>query len=163
MGRFAHVTRDTTRRMSETCTDRSTHSFRTPLILISGQQHRDMLIGDPLLTNRGETEITKPWTKWAYQPVQAKDVPAALVRAIATAMLPPAGPVYLVIPLDDWDQNVSAIPIPRAVSTRIAPDPDQVRILGRTSRSRLFSFLLWRVCGIALVAILAPGLTSAFG
>ena len=99
---------------------------KTPLVLIAGQQHRDMLIGDPLLTNRGETEITKPWTKWAYQPVTAKDVPAALVRAIATASLPPQGPVYLSIPLDDWDQKVTKVPVPRTVSTRIAPDPEQL-------------------------------------
>ena len=40
--------------------------------------------------------------------------------------MPPAGPVYLSIPLDDWDAEVTPTRVPRAVSTRIAPDPDQL-------------------------------------
>jgi benzoylformate decarboxylase len=41
-----------------------------------------------------------------YQPVRAEDVPAAVIRAIAIATMPPTGPVYLSIPLDDWDAKV---------------------------------------------------------
>lgn len=97
---------------------------KTPLVLIAGQQHRNMLIGDPLLANRDETVIAKPFVKWAYQPVIPQDVPAAVIRAIATAMLPPAGPVYLSVPLDDWDKEIQSVPIPRLVSTRFGPDPE---------------------------------------
>ena len=64
---------------------------KTPLILVAGQQTREMLIGEPMLANRDAEMMPKPWVKWAYQPVAAKDVPAALVRAIATATMPPAG------------------------------------------------------------------------
>lgn len=101
---------------------------KTPLIVIAGQQHRDMLIAEPLLTNREETTFPKPWVKWAYQPVIAQDVPGALVRAIAMATLPPQGPVYLSIPLDDWDKEASKPVITRHVSTRFAPDPELISV-----------------------------------
>jgi benzoylformate decarboxylase len=99
---------------------------KTPLIIIAGQQTRQMLLGDPYLTNREATKLPEPWVKWAYQPVRAEDVPSALVRAIAMASMPPAGPVFLSIPLDDWVAEIDAVPAVRAVSTRIAPDPDQL-------------------------------------
>lgn len=70
---------------------------KTPLIIIAGQQTREMLIGDPFLTNRNSTIMPQPWIKWAYEPVRAVDVPAAVNRALAMAMMPPAGPVYLCV------------------------------------------------------------------
>jgi benzoylformate decarboxylase len=42
------------------------------------------------------------------------------------ATMPPAGPVYLSISLDDWDALVASAPLPRIVSTRVAPDPKQL-------------------------------------
>jgi benzoylformate decarboxylase len=116
---------------------------KTPLILIAGQQTREMLIGEPMLANRDAEIMTRPWVKWAYQPVRAQDVPAALIRAIAVATMPPAGPIYLSIPLDDWDAKVISTPVPRAVSTRIAPDPDQLSsFAGRIAKAKNFALVL---------------------
>jgi len=64
---------------------------KTPLIITAGQQTREMILGDPYLTNRDETVLPRPWVKWAYQPVRAQDVPGAIMRAYATAVQPPAG------------------------------------------------------------------------
>jgi len=78
---------------------------KTPLIITAGQQTREMILCDPLLTNRDETTLPRPWVKWAYQPVRAQDVPGAIMRAYAVALQPPAGPVYVSIPLDDWERQ----------------------------------------------------------
>jgi benzoylformate decarboxylase len=39
---------------------------KTPLILTSGNQTRDMLLIEPLLTNIQPTLLALPWVKWAY-------------------------------------------------------------------------------------------------
>ena len=101
---------------------------KTPLIITAGQQTREMILGDPYLTNRDETLLPKPWVKWAYQPVRAQDVPGAIIRAYATAVQPPAGPVYVSIPLDDWDQPALGDAVVRTVSTRYSPDPERVAL-----------------------------------
>jgi hypothetical protein len=63
---------------------------KTPLILTAGQQTREMILCDPLLTNRDETMLPRPYVKWAYQPARAEDVPGAIMRAYAMALQPPA-------------------------------------------------------------------------
>src|SRR3954470_10226917 len=100
---------------------------KTPLIITSGQQTREMLLLEPWLTNVEPTLFPLPWVKWAYQPVRAQDVPAAFMRAIATALQPPAGPVFLSLPLDDWDKPADGPAVVRTVSTRVAPDPARLR------------------------------------
>ncbi len=96
---------------------------KTPLIVTAGQQTREMLLMEPWLTNVEATMLPRPWAKWAYEPVRAGDVPAAFMRAIATALQPPAGPVFLSLPLDDWDKPCAGPAAVRTVSARIAPDP----------------------------------------
>ncbi|MET8027130.1 thiamine pyrophosphate-binding protein, partial [Streptomyces avermitilis] len=58
----------------------------TPLIVTSGQQHRDLLIGEPYLGNREAITLPKPWVKWSYEPARAEDVPEAFMRAYAEAL-----------------------------------------------------------------------------
>ena len=77
---------------------------RSPLVITAGQQTREMLLIEPYLTNVDETQLPRPWVKWAYQPARAQDVPAAIMRAYALALQPPAGPTFVSIPLDDWSQ-----------------------------------------------------------
>ena len=99
------------------------HQNKTPLIVTAGQQTREMLLLEPLLTNIDATTMPRPWVKWAYEPARAEDVPAAFMRAVATALQPPAGPVFLSLPLDDWDKPLAGSAVVRAVATRVAPDP----------------------------------------
>lgn len=100
---------------------------KTPLIVTAGQQTREMLLLEPWLTNIEATVLPRPWVKWAYEPVRALDVPAAFARGIATALQPPAGPVFLSLPLDDWDKPCEGPAVVRTVATRVGPDPARLR------------------------------------
>src|SRR5689334_22521877 len=101
---------------------------KTPLIVTAGQQTRTMALLEPWLTNRRAPELPQPYVKWSYEPLRAQDIPAALMRGYATAVQPPSGPVYLALPMDDWEQPADDIPVARQVSTRFAPDPNRVEV-----------------------------------
>lgn len=98
-----------------------------PLIVTAGQQSREMVLCEPYLTNTDATLLPQPWVKWAYEPKRAEDVPAAFMRAYAVALQPPAGPVYLSLPLDDWDKPALGPAVVRTVSHRVAPDAERLR------------------------------------
>ena len=93
----------------------------TPLIVTAGQQTREMVLCEPYLTNKDETVFPQPWVKWAYEPKRAEDVPAAFMRAYTVALQPPAGPVFLSIPLDDWEKPALGPAVVRTVSHRVSP------------------------------------------
>jgi benzoylformate decarboxylase len=105
---------------------------KTPLIMTSGQQTREMLLMEPWLTNVEPTILPRPWVKWAYEPVRAEDIPAAFMRAIATALQPPSGPVFLSLPLDDWEKPCAGPAVVRSVGTRIAPDHERLAEFAKT-------------------------------
>src|SRR5215208_1854725 len=109
---------------------------RTPLVVTAGQQDRRHLALEPLLHGR-LVELAKPYVKWSHEPARAEDVPAAIARAYHTAMQEPQGPVFVSIPMDDWE--VEAPPIDaRRVSHRTAPDPEALDLVANALReSRL--------------------------
>jgi len=96
---------------------------RTPLVVTAGQQDRRHSALEPLLTGR-LVELARPYVKWSHEPARAEDVPAALARAYYTAMQEPWGPVFVSIPMDDWEAQAPPYPIDaRDVLGRAAPDP----------------------------------------
>ncbi len=99
----------------------------TPLIVTAGQQTREMVLCEPYLSNPDETVFPRPWVKWAYEPKRAEDVPAAFMRAYTVARQPPSGPVYLSIPLDDWEKPALGPVVIRTASHRVGPDPRRLR------------------------------------
>ncbi|HEX4587136.1 MAG TPA: benzoylformate decarboxylase [Mycobacterium sp.] len=109
----------------------------TPLIVTAGQQTREMVLCEPYLTNTDESVLPQPWVKWAYQPARAEDVPAAFMRAYAMALQPPAGPVFLSIPLDDWEKPALGPAVVRTVSHRVGPDAQRLHeFAGRINAAR---------------------------
>jgi len=102
---------------------------RTPLVIIAGQQARSILLYEPFLFSQQPTELPKPYVKWSCEPARAADVPQAIARAWYTAIQPPAGPVLVSVPVDDWDAPAAPV-VPRRVSTAIRPDPVALAAIG---------------------------------
>src|SRR5204863_3476780 len=106
---------------------------KTPLLVTAGQQARSLMTLQATLTNRDATRTPHPLVKWSYEPPRAQDVPHALARAIHLAALPPKGPVFVSVPMDDWaadvDEDAVRHQTTRAVRGRVRPGPDQVREL----------------------------------
>ncbi|MCW3835640.1 benzoylformate decarboxylase [Sphingomonas canadensis] len=95
---------------------------RTPMVIVAGQQARSILPFEPFLFAERPTEFPQPFVKWAVEPARAEDVPLAIARAFHVAMQPPRGPVFVSVPVDDWDRP-STLLAPRRVSTRLDADP----------------------------------------
>ncbi|MGH2925403.1 MAG: benzoylformate decarboxylase, partial [Solirubrobacterales bacterium] len=108
---------------------------KSPLVITAGQQVRAMVTLQANLTNRDATRVPHPFVKWSHEPARAQEVPAALARAVHTASLPPRGPVFVSIPMDDWavevDPGDAAQAIKRTVSGRSAAAPEAVASLAQ--------------------------------
>src|SRR5205085_4442187 len=75
---------------------------KTPLVVTAGQQARSLMTLQANLTNRDAVRMPHPLVKWSYEPPRAEDVPHAIARAVHAAELPPRGPTFVSIPMDDW-------------------------------------------------------------
>jgi benzoylformate decarboxylase len=107
----------------------------SPLVITAGQQVRAQITLQANLTNRDATQVPQPFVKWSYEPPRAEDVPLALARAAHLAALPPRGPVFVSLPMDDWGAEVDAADtaqaIGRSVGGRAVADPEVVAGLAR--------------------------------
>jgi benzoylformate decarboxylase len=104
---------------------------RAPLIILAGQQTREMLLLEPYLTNLQATQLPLPYVKWSYETARAEDAPAALMRAYAMAVQPPAGPVFLSIPMDDLDQPFRGQLPSRQVSRSLQVNDGDMRVTAK--------------------------------
>ena len=91
---------------------------KSPLVITAGQQYRSLMTLQANLTNRDATRMPHPLVKWSYEPPCAQDVPHAIARAAHLAALPPKGPVFVSIPMDDWDVELQSSDDVRRQSTR---------------------------------------------
>jgi benzoylformate decarboxylase len=101
---------------------------RAPLVITAGQQVRPQITIEANLTNRDATQGPQPYVKWSHEPPRAQEVPGALARAIHQAMLPPRGPVFVSIPMDDWGEEADPDRTRHALARRVTgspgPNPD---------------------------------------
>jgi benzoylformate decarboxylase len=115
---------------------------KAPLLVTAGQQARSLITLQANLTNRDATVGPQPYVKWSYEPPRAADVPAAIARGIHHASLPPKGPAFVSIPMDDWDAEADSDgarqAIARTTNGRAVADPDALadlaeRLAGATN------------------------------
>jgi benzoylformate decarboxylase len=129
---------------------------KAPLLVTAGQQDRSLMTLQANLTNRDATRMPHPLVKWSFEPPRAQDVPHAIARAIHHASLPPRGPAFVSIPMDDWGAEADAAAVAhasaRTVTGRAAPDPETLRALAARLKAAKAPVL---VCG--------PDLDSAEG
>jgi benzoylformate decarboxylase len=108
---------------------------KAPLVITAGQQVRAQITMEATLTNRDATVGPRPYVKWSFEPPRAQDVPGAIARAIHLASLPPRGPAFVSIPMDDWgaeaDEDFARNALARSVSGRASPDAAALGDLAR--------------------------------
>ncbi|MDP7276666.1 MAG: thiamine pyrophosphate-binding protein, partial [Planctomycetaceae bacterium] len=100
----------------------------TPLVVTAGQQDRRLRFSEPILWG-DMVEVARPWTKWAAEVQRVEDVPAAMRRAIQTALMPPTGPVFLSIPVDVQQEEAPAVDLtpPRPLDSRMRPPVEELQ------------------------------------
>jgi benzoylformate decarboxylase len=99
-------------------------SAHTPMVILGGQQARKLLLGDPFLVAKDPTQLPKPYIKWAAEPARPQDVPALIAKAYHIAKQAPRGPVFVVVPEDDWIRPADPEPLRvRTVESAVVPDP----------------------------------------
>ena len=105
----------------------------TPLVVTAGQQDTRHLSTEPWLSG-DLVALAEPVTKWAKELRRGEDVGQALRRAFEVCRTPPSGPVFLSLPMDILDQEVSG-ETPKASSPpRLGPSPDAANLAETLAR-----------------------------
>jgi benzoylformate decarboxylase len=78
---------------------------RTPMVVVAGQQDRRHLSQDPMLSGN-LVGLTSAAVKSAVEVQHAYDLPLVLRRAFTLATQPPAGPVFVSVPMDLLEEEV---------------------------------------------------------
>ena len=95
---------------------------RTPLVVIAGQQDRRHLQQDPMLSG-DLVALATPAVKSAHDVQHARDLPLALRRAFALSVRPPAGPVFLSVPMDVFAEDTEVEVPARTPTPPLGPAP----------------------------------------
>jgi benzoylformate decarboxylase len=94
---------------------------RAPLVVTAGQQDTRLRLRGPVL-GHDLVAMAAPLTKWSVQVERADEFALIMHRALKIATDPPAGPVFVALPIDVLEQetDLAARPGP---STAPEPDP----------------------------------------
>jgi benzoylformate decarboxylase len=99
---------------------------RAPLLVTAGQQDTRLRLRGPVL-GHDLVAMAAPLTKWSVQVERADEFALILHRALKIATDPPAGPVFVALPIDVLEQETDVAPFPPGRLYR-APEPDPAGI-----------------------------------
>lgn len=97
-----------------------------PLVVTAGQQDTRLRLREPLL-GHDLVAMAAPLTKWSVQAERADELALLLHRAFKVASDPPAGPVFVALPIDVLEQETqNAATRPGGLYRASLPDPTGV-------------------------------------
>jgi benzoylformate decarboxylase len=99
---------------------------RAPLVVTAGQQDTRLRLRGPVL-GHDLVAMAAPLTKWSVQVERADEFALIMHRALKIATDPPAGPVFVALPIDVLEQETDLAPLPPGRLYR-APEPDPAGI-----------------------------------
>ena len=95
---------------------------RSPLVVTAGQQDTRLRLRGPVL-GHDLVAMAAPLTKWSVQVERADEFALIMHRALKIATDPPAGPVFVGLPIDVLEQETDVETFPPSTLYR-APEPD---------------------------------------
>jgi benzoylformate decarboxylase len=95
---------------------------RSPLVVTAGQQDTRLRLRGPVL-GHDLVAMAAPLTKWSVQVERADEFAPIMHRALKIATDPPAGPVFVALPIDVLEQETDVESFPPGRLYR-APEPD---------------------------------------
>jgi benzoylformate decarboxylase len=105
---------------------------RSPLVVTAGQQDYRHIATDPLLAG-DLVGLARAVSKWSHEVRTLGELGTILRRAFHDAAAPPAGPVFVSLPMDlvdgDGPDADIAPPAPSTLDGRVLPSADRVREL----------------------------------
>jgi benzoylformate decarboxylase len=111
----------------------------TPMVVTAGQQDRRHLLADPVLSG-DLVGLARPATKWQHEVRHLGELAPVLRRAFLDAANPPAGPVFVSVPMDVLEETASVdVPPPSTVEREAVAGglPELAALLAEAAPDRL--------------------------
>lgn len=107
----------------------NTVQSKSPVVVLSGQQVRDMVGQEIMVASAEASSLPRPLTKYSAEPLSANDVVRTMAQAIHLAGLHPKGPTHVSVPHDDWGRPAGendSLTVAREVQDAMALRPDRL-------------------------------------
>src|SRR5687768_7577712 len=116
---------------------------RTPLVVTAGQQDRRHIVSDPLLAG-DLVGLAAPVSKWSHEIRTVDELGTILRRAFRDAAAPPAGPVFVSLPLDllDGEGAADAPPVSAVAGGAVAGGVDELASLLTSTDPRKLAIVI---------------------